>query len=175
MARVEIRLTDDEKSSWKQYCHDLGVTESGMMRQLIKSATPDVANTDDFKPARTNKITIRLSDNEIEKLEAQAKGEGYLTPTSWVKASVVASLQRSPILTESETHALRESNRQLAALGRNLNQIARVLNIEFRESDKITKEMIELLSGQINQHRSKVHQLINQSHRRWELPYEPNL
>ncbi|WP_243637442.1 plasmid mobilization relaxosome protein MobC [Parashewanella curva] len=67
----------------------------------------------------------------------------------------------------TETDALKESNRQLAAIGRNLNQIARVLNIEFRHSDKITAEMIELLVDRIDQHSTKVEDLIQQGHKRW--------
>ncbi|RLV57998.1 plasmid mobilization relaxosome protein MobC [Parashewanella curva] len=172
MARVEIRLTDDEKSNWKSYCKSQGVSESCMMRQLIKHSVPDIAYNESFKQAKTNKITIRLSSHEFVKLESQAKAEGYINPTSWVKASVTASLQRNPIITDSEVNALRESNRQLAAIGRNLNQIARVLNIEFRESNKVTKDMIEMLTKRLNSHRTKVNKLIHQSYHRWQLELE---
>ncbi|HBT9902792.1 TPA: MobC family plasmid mobilization relaxosome protein, partial [Klebsiella pneumoniae] len=37
-----------------------------------------------------------------------------------------------PVLTDEEVNTVRESCRQLGAIGRNLNQVARALNIEFR-------------------------------------------
>ncbi|EPL6090831.1 plasmid mobilization relaxosome protein MobC, partial [Klebsiella pneumoniae] len=36
-----------------------------------------------------------------------------------------------PVLTDEEVNTVRESCRQLGAIGRNLNQVARALNIEF--------------------------------------------
>ncbi|MCV0267914.1 MobC family plasmid mobilization relaxosome protein [Pseudomonas aeruginosa] len=45
-----------------------------------------------------------------------------------------------PVLTDEEVNTVRESCRQLGAIGRNLNQVARALNIEFRESDKLKQE-----------------------------------
>ncbi|ENB0120699.1 plasmid mobilization relaxosome protein MobC [Escherichia coli] len=44
-----------------------------------------------------------------------------------------------PVLTDEEVNTVRESCRQLGAIGRNLNQVARALNIEFRESDKLKR------------------------------------
>jgi len=59
--------------------------------------------------------------------------------------------------------------RELSAIGRNLNQIARILNLEFRESDKITKQAVENLAGYIERHTEKVAALISQSLNRWGL------
>ncbi len=72
----------------------------------------------------------------------------------------MSNLYREPVLTIDEITALKNSNRRLCAIGRNLNQIARVLNIEFRQSDKITKEMIELLIQRFDSHTQKVYQLL---------------
>ncbi|HHG9163891.1 MobC family plasmid mobilization relaxosome protein [Enterobacter hormaechei subsp. xiangfangensis] len=57
-----------------------------------------------------------------------------------------------PVLTDEEVNTVRESCRQLGAIGRNLNQVARALNIEFRESDKLKQEAIEKLAERIDQH-----------------------
>ncbi|HIG1422041.1 MobC family plasmid mobilization relaxosome protein [Klebsiella pneumoniae] len=54
-----------------------------------------------------------------------------------------------PVLTDEEVNTVRESCRQLGAIGRNLNQVARALNIEFRESDKLKQEAIEKLAERI--------------------------
>ncbi|WP_159332485.1 plasmid mobilization relaxosome protein MobC [Klebsiella pneumoniae] len=54
-----------------------------------------------------------------------------------------------PVLTDEEVNTVRESCRQLGAIGRNLNQVARALNIEFRESDKLKQEAIEKLDTRV--------------------------
>ncbi|RLV58113.1 plasmid mobilization relaxosome protein MobC [Parashewanella curva] len=169
---VKTSLDDEDKEKWQHFCHLNGLTESGMVRMMINQVLPDIACNDEFNHAKSNKVTIRLSDHDIQKLTTQAQQEGYIHRTSWVTACVQSNLTRSPVLTKEEIKALRESNRQLAAVGRNLNQIARVLNIDFRHSDKITKEMIEVLDNKINEHKAIVNNLISQNSKRWNLGNE---
>lgn len=62
---------------------------------------------------------------------------------------------------------MRESNRELRAIGKNLNQVTRVLNIEFRESDKLKREAIEALAVRIEQHKDQVASLLSRNLNRW--------
>ncbi len=166
---AKTQLTEIEKANWKQFCQLHGMSESEMLRMLINRVSPEAANTSYFKENKTNKITIRLSNENHKKLSHRAKTEGYITQTSWVTSAVMSNLFREPILTNEEMTVLRDSNRQLAALGRNLNQITRVLNIEFRQSDIVTKEMIEVLNERIEEHKAKVYQLLNKNRNRWNV------
>ena len=166
---VKTQLSEEDKQKWQQFCQANGMTESGMMRFMMNQVLPDIASNDEFNEAKSNKITIRLSDHEMQKLTTQAVEEGYIYRTSWATACVMANLTRTPVLTEGEIKALRESNRQLAAVGRNLNQIARVLNIDYRYSDKFTREMIQVLDAKFEKHKAMVNDLINKSCKRWEL------
>ncbi len=68
-----------------------------------------------------------------------------------------------PVLTDEEVNTVRESCRQLGAIGRNLNQVARALNIEFRESDKLKQEAIEKLAERIDQHLDHVSELFDKT------------
>ncbi|WP_114141180.1 plasmid mobilization relaxosome protein MobC, partial [Escherichia coli] len=72
-----------------------------------------------------------------------------------------------PVLTDEEVNTVRESCRQLGAIGRNLNQVARALNIEFRESDKLKQEAIEKLAERIDQHLDHVSELFDKTWSRW--------
>ncbi|WP_363332166.1 plasmid mobilization relaxosome protein MobC, partial [Klebsiella pneumoniae] len=74
---------------------------------------------------------------------------------------------RMPVLTDEEVNTVRESCRQLGAIGRNLNQVARALNIEFRESDKLKQEAIEKLAERIDQHLDHVSELFDKTWSRW--------
>ena len=166
---VKTRLNDEDKQKWQQFCHANGMTESGMMRFMMNQVLPDIASNDEFNEAKSHKVTIRLSEHEMQKLTTQAVEEGYIYRTSWATACVMTNLTRIPVLTQDEIKTLRESNRQLAAVGRNLNQIARVLNIDFRHSDKVTREMIEVLDNKFEVHKAMVNNLINKNCKRWEL------
>ncbi len=171
---VKTRLSDTEKSNWQQFCKDSGISQSNMLRMMINKVSPEAGNDCDFYELKTDRVSVRLTQHCLEKLKQQAHAEGYLSQSNWVRASIMANLCREPVLTEDEIYTLRESNRQLAAVGRNLNQIARVLNIDFRHSDKITRDMIEVLDNKLETHKAMVNNLITKNCKRWELDDDQN-
>ena len=172
--KTECTLKQSEKDLWKKHCKSLGLTQSAVLRMLINNEIKEnnkVKNsvnepTNDDK--KIQKITIRLSGNNVNKLKNKMDLEGYFNPTNWVVACVIYSLNKEPILTENEIFALRESNREISALGGNLNQIARVLNKYPDQSRKINPEIINDLLNQFNKHNLKVNTLIKATKNRWE-------
>ncbi|WP_133405978.1 hypothetical protein [Parashewanella tropica] len=78
-------LSEIEKSNWKQFCHSHGMSEAEMLRMLINRVSPEASNTEDFKAIRNNKITIRLSAENLKKLSCRAKAEGYFYQTRTLK------------------------------------------------------------------------------------------
>lgn len=170
MAQAKTSLSDDEKKVWSHFCETAGKSEAVMLRQMILKVVTGVV-PDEFSPRgepKTGKVTVRLTESERVKMLDRAKREGYSNATSWTTAIVRASLHQEPVLTNDEVAALRESNRELAAIGRNLNQVARALNIEFRESDKLKQEAIEKLAERIEQHKDQVAALLTRNMSRWE-------
>lgn len=172
MPRVEARLTDAEKHAWSQFCQANGLRESEMLRRMIQRvagiyAEIEAPASEDQQETRTRKLTIRLSPSQEKQLSRRAQAEGYPNRTSWVTAMVLAELHNEPVLTDAEVGALRESNRELAAIGRNLNQVAKALNVEFRESDKLKLAGIEAMAARIEQHREQVAGLLSRSMNRW--------
>ncbi|MBM7074488.1 plasmid mobilization relaxosome protein MobC [Shewanella sp. 202IG2-18] len=170
---VKTRLTDEEKENWLLYCQSSGISQSDMLRMLINRSSPIAKLATPFHAVKSNKVTVRLSEHALQMLQEQAKYEGYLNQSHWVRAAILSKLNNKPVLSVKEIDALNASNRQLAAIGRNLNQIARVLNIEYRHSDKITREMIERLQAKFEQHIASVDQLVQQNSKRWGVTNEP--
>lgn len=169
MPQAKTTLSDSEKSDWSEFCHAAGESEAVMLRRMILkvSAGTVPSVTSNREEPKTGKVTVRFTDQEKVALLSKAELEGYGNPTRWATAVLRAALHREPVLTDSEIAALRESNRQLAAIGRNLNQVARALNIEFRESDKLKREAIERLVERIEQHKGLVSGLIDRNLNRW--------
>ena len=169
MSQAKTSLSEDEKAEWAQFCRAADKSEAVMLRDMIlKVVTGSVP--DGFSSrgeSKTGKITIRLTESERVSLLDRASKEGYRNPTSWTAAVVRAALHQEPVLTDAEVAALRQSNRELSAMGRNLNQVARALNIEFRDSDKLKLEGIEQMAEKIEQHKDLVAGLLNRNMNRW--------
>lgn len=167
---VKTRLSEIEKKAWQNFCKANNLSESDMLRMMIQR----VSNADvpinfpglnDDKKVR--KVTIRLTEYENKKLIERTQKEGYATRTKWTTAVVQAALHKEPVLTNSEINVLRESNRELASIGRNLNQVVKALNIEFRESDRLKQNAIENLIERVEQHKDQVTALLSRNMNRW--------
>jgi len=102
--------------------------------------------------------------NEID-LRAKAKGMKF---SRWVAALVQSNLMRDAVLSTDEIQLLNASNRELAAIGRNLNQIAKALNERFHETDRIKLEHLNELNKAIEQHDKTIRRLIRASQQSWE-------
>ncbi|MFD2190783.1 plasmid mobilization relaxosome protein MobC [Pistricoccus aurantiacus] len=168
MKVTRTRLTEDEKKAWRQFCQASHASESEMLKMMIRKVSGSVSHTSarNAEP-KSEKVTVRLAPGDFKKMDGRAQEEGYLSRTSWTTAVVLAALYREPVLTNEEVNALRQSCRELGAIGRNLNQVARALNIEFREGDRIKREAIEDLAERIEEHRALVFELLNKNMNRW--------
>lgn len=81
--------------------------------------------------------------------------------------AIRTGLTHEPQFSMSEIETLGESNYQLLALGRNLNQVVRRLNEGHYEP--ITVERIEALSRLIDKHTDAVSDAIRASLERWSI------
>lgn len=73
----------------------------------------------------TRRVTVRLSDRELAKLDAIASSAGG-TRSEALRTCVESA--RPVIVATDDADAVRECNRLLAKAGGNLNQVARQLN-----------------------------------------------
>lgn len=169
MQRVVTRLPDKEKEDWQNLCRSRNMTESDMLRTMIKQVSGGQGREEDPGPdeKKTEKITIRISGRDKYRIIKRANQEGYPSRTSWVTSLVLAALHRQPVLSHEEITSLRESNRQLAAIGRNLNQLVRALNTDARALARINRADIKDLAGQIEEHKAKVAELLDRNLNRW--------
>lgn len=169
MPVTKAELDEEEKEAWAAFCKSHNVSEATMLRDMIAHVTKGQVpiKRPDYQVGATNQIKIRLNDEGLAVLDDKAMREGYRSRAGWTIAVVLAALNREPVLTDLEIAVLRESNRELAAIGRNLNQVARALNIEFRESDKIKRESIEKLAERIEEHKDQVAGLLSRNMNRW--------
>lgn len=158
---------------WERYCKDRRVSKSDATRQVIRklvsSASPDVVEDDSESPVLSGlkkRIEIRVTETEHHEIARLAKDAGF-SANAWIVAVIRAQLGYGPQLGQYELEQLSRSNSLLLAIGRNLNQIARVLNStqESRSIDLLT--VIESLTKLVEAHTTEVSTLIRANVERW--------
>lgn len=138
--------------------------------QLLRLMLDKVLQTDEkpvLPPTRKSRgagaqVNVLLTSEEHQLLTAAATVEG-LRRTEWIVKLIRTTLLRQPQFNRTEVDALAESSRQLAAIGRNLNQIARTLNMDPNASRSVTVERVETLSAEIKRHCALVAELTDAS------------
>ena len=91
----------------------------------------------------------------------------------WVFSLVQSSLMTTPVLTDQEVEVVSWANRELAAVGRNLNQIARSMNRaeligeSFSKDEVLTLEGINQVNASVSKLRDMMLRLVAARHRAW--------
>jgi hypothetical protein len=166
----------DLKAPWLAWCQAHQVTPSVALRQILgraiggpsaQSVTPRKVLKNRREKA-AQRMKLHLTASELAGLNALAAQEGY-RPTQWVVAMIRTKLTGQPHVGQPELERLTRSNQQLLALGRNLNQIARVLNTSPQNRDAFRVEVITELSRVIRAHTEKVSDVLRGTVERWQL------
>ncbi len=164
------------KAPWQAYCEQQGVTPSHALRQVLRQAlgqTPRPSSAPRLRVTRrreraTARMKLNVTPSELAALRTYARHEGY-QPTAWVVAMIRTKLTGEPHVGQPELAALTRSNHQLLALGRNLNQIAKVLNTAPQNRAAFRVEAITELSRVIQAHTDKVSDVLRGTVARWQL------
>ena len=96
-----------------------------------------------------------------------------MSSSEWVASLIQTVLMHEPVLTEKEIEVVSFANRELAAVGRNLNQIARSMNraeligVNFTKDEILTLEGIAVLKQKISKLRDKILNLVVARNRAW--------
>lgn len=160
-------------NGWERYCKDRGVSRSDATRQVIRklvcSVSPEVVAADS-EPSTLGglkrRIEIRVTETEYQEMVRLATNAGF-SVNVWIVVAIRVQLSNGPQFGQYELEQLSRSNSLLLAIGRNLNQIARVLNStrESRGADLIT--VIESLTKLVEAHTTEVSTLIRANVERW--------
>ncbi|RYZ91437.1 MAG: plasmid mobilization relaxosome protein MobC [Proteobacteria bacterium] len=165
------------KQPWVAYCATLGkkpgVAVKESIKQQLEEAGIDQPIGEPLKQTREasddevkHRFEILLTPSEKKAIEERAEFE-RCSQRRWVIDAIRAGLTKEPQFGMKEIETLGESNYQLLAIGRNLNQIAKALNEGRRDS--VTLDSITHLRKIINQHTETVSTAIRASAERWEI------
>lgn len=173
---LSVRLGHELKERWENYCEGLGRAPSSAIKEAIEQQlkaadalpTPKTYRQTETAKEPKERFEILLTVSEKAGVKERAHVE-RCSMRRWVVDAIRIGLTHEPQLSMPEIEALGESNYQLLALGRNLNQISRRLNEGNYEP--ITVERIEALSGLIDRHTDVVSNMIRASLERWSITH----
>ena len=130
---LKTRITPNTKRIVEALARRQQLTESAWLRRLVEVTlqTAGADSSDEIDRAkisiRSTRLTIRLVAEDQLLLKARASARGMAVAT-YVSVLARAHLRALSPLPKQELMVLRRSVGELGAMGRNLNQIARVAN-----------------------------------------------
>ena len=154
------------------YCAASGISTSDAIRELLSKkllALPVSVmpiNIDDESEPRV-RLELRLTSKEHAAVQARVVTEGFTSANRWVVSLIRANLQKEPEFGESGLDALHESNRLLAPLARNLNQLARDVRQSGIQVPAYRLQILENLQTAIAAHTKVIATVINRNVGRW--------
>jgi hypothetical protein len=150
MPRIETTLSEIEHTAWQTFCLETGKNSTEILREFVKQSIAHIridANKYSNKILKSKKITVSFTQSEWDAILTKVALEGYNNPTHWLRSLVMNVLYQDAVLTDKEIHALEKLSYQLWAIGHNLNQVTRALNINFNATDGLKFEMLQSLKN----------------------------
>jgi len=154
------------------YCAASGISTSDAIRELLSrnllelpaSVTP--INIDDESEPRV-RLELRLTPKEHAAVQARVISEGFTSANRWVVSLIRANLMKEPEFGETGLDALHESNRLLAPLARNLNQLTRDIRQNGIQVPAYRFQILENLQKSISAHTKVIATVISRNVGRW--------
>ncbi|HEX8978106.1 MAG TPA: plasmid mobilization relaxosome protein MobC, partial [Parasulfuritortus sp.] len=178
MAILKATVSEDIKLRFRSIAKARGMSEAELMRAVINivigedgSSQPIEVDKEKLDLAR---ITVRMPSYVIAGAQKRAHAQGMAT-SRWIASLVQTNLTLQPVMTNHELTALRFSIRELAAVGRNINQITRAINQgSYVANGELQEALIEV--GQaIDAHEKAMRELVSRSLLGWTgMPTRPS-
>ncbi|WP_419600809.1 plasmid mobilization protein, partial [Thiolapillus sp.] len=161
---------DEEKKAWEAFCQKQGVTGAAMLRRMIQHVTQgEVKFKHESKKPKDGVLRVRFNKKDIPSIEARLKDDGFATKSEWIRAIILNVLDKHLTFTENEIFAIREANRELSSIGRNLNQIARKLNIDPDKAEGPEEKLLVEIAKEIREQQTRIMKLLDRSENRWSI------
>ena len=170
---LKARFDADTHARFLAVAKARGLKESELLRLAVNRelgqapAEPALVEPDpDPDQTEHDRITVRMPAFLMAAMKGRAKSQG-MAPSRWLAALVQSNLTRHPVLTDDELQAVEATTRELSAIGRNINQIARALNEAHFQTERVRLDRLADLSEKINKVRDAIRVLVRASRNVW--------
>jgi hypothetical protein len=183
MPTIGVAVTAETKERFEAIARNRSITTSRLAASLIlefllleptmwQGHDQALSTMVDFKSARgrtkTEQVFVRLDPYYFSELGRLA------SERNWYRSTYLANLfqahaDRRPILCEAEINAVRQIARQLANLGRNINQISRKLNVTNEHAHLFATVDFELVNSHLALEANAMRALLKANLRGWGI------
>ncbi|WCF29588.1 plasmid mobilization relaxosome protein MobC [Xylella fastidiosa] len=177
MPVLKTVVEPETKTRFRSMAKARGLSESELLRAVVLAVTGQDTDTDtplepyaEAEKVDIDRMTVRMARFLLEGTKERARSKG-MAPSRYVAALVQSNLTKQPVMTEEEIKVLLASNRELAAIGRNINQIAHVLNSAnsaFRETERVRLDKLAELHQVLVENRAAIRALVRASQNAWQ-------
>lgn len=169
---LKTRVAADEKRQFHAAAQANGLTDSRLLEKLVRAflkrepiVSPTLASQ---VGVRSQQAHARLTPAEHAALGRLAAERGMSRGT-YLAELFRAHAYEQPRFSVAEIDVLHCATGQLAALGRNVNQIARALNTSLDEAHRATEIDFQHMKRMLDKHRTYVSELIRSNMRSWTI------
>jgi predicted DNA binding CopG/RHH family protein len=174
-ALLQVRVDPALREAFEAHAAAKGLKSSELLRRLVQAELALQGELQALVAAptgnalKTERIYLRLPAFIADAVRARASVKG-MQSARWVAALVQSHIDQQPVMTAKEVELLRAMNRELAAIGRNVNQVAKQLNsaVGDIERGRINIESVEKVIPAISLSRKILNSLIRKSQQSWE-------
>ena len=120
---------------------------------------------------KERRLGFRLTSAEQTELKNRAATRG-MKPAQYIRHMFRAHITKSPHFYDDDLTELREANRQLAAIGKNINQIVKALNKSLDNAHLAYAIDLTEMRRTIEDHRQTIVTLVRENMRSWGVEDE---
>ncbi|WP_395009097.1 plasmid mobilization relaxosome protein MobC [Undibacterium sp.] len=173
---MKTTVSRDTSDDFSKLAKSQGLSNASFLRVLIeerlKKVAPDLEESNngmiEIKEIERRKVLVTLPLFVYKRAMVRGRAKG-MKISRWITSIVQSNLTNEPVMTHNEIIHLNASIRELAAIGRNLNQIAKALNENFHETDRFKLSELNALKNVIDHHKEKIRSLVKSSSQSWEI------
>lgn len=179
MPKLFIKVEVDEtlKSKVTKLAKSRNQTEAKLLRSLVMAEldkeSPSEKNDDVLiGNAITQRINLRVAAFILDAARERAESKS-MSVSRFISSLLKTHLLRIPVMTDRELEVIAESNRELIAIGRNLNQVAYALNASLRRDRDVplhilNPEVVTMVRAEVLENRRVIRELRRVSLNAWE-------
>ncbi|MEQ1530375.1 MAG: plasmid mobilization relaxosome protein MobC [Methylococcales bacterium] len=172
---LQARISKEDGIKFKALAAANHLTSSTFLRQIILMVLGDKLVVMPVKPQPDKcdlvKRSIYIPRFLLDAIEQRSKQQG-MALSRWVASLIQSNLMSAPVVTDTELVRLRESIRELNYIGHNINQIAKALNENPHETDRVNLATLKTLDAAIEKNIDAIYVFIGAKNRAWAAKNE---
>lgn len=112
----------------------------------------------------------QLLDELVANYNANVENSKRINKNQLMQAMVRNLIGLGPEFLKPELHALKETNRCLLGIGRNVNQIVKKIHQGELPADTLSEKYLKTIAAYVTESRDNIEQIVQRNQRRAQLP-----